>query len=86
MPVATGPAPGRPTNAATAAGWVKQARTPANSALAKIERKGGARRTERTISRTIGSRLSGEIQNSRGSAAWALGGSNPEPDGASRDR
>ena len=73
--VSSGPAPGRSTKAATTGACVKQARTAAKSALPKIDRKGGARRSERMISMISGSRLSGEIQNSPASTACACAGS-----------
>src|SRR5829696_928204 len=60
-----------PTNAATTAGCVNHARTPANSAQPKIERNAGTRRSDRITSSTSGSRLTGVMLNSPASVACA---------------
>ena len=49
--------------------------TPASSAVDRIARKGGARRTEATRSTRTGRRLSGEMLNSPARTAWAWAGS-----------
>ena len=74
---AAAPWPGSSTNAATSSGCVNGARTPANSAQLKIDRNGGTRRTEKTTSRTSGSRLSRLIEYSPARVACALAESKP---------
>src|SRR5918993_743734 len=70
----TSPA-GSPTNAATTSGCVNHARMPAKRAQLKIDRKAGTRLTEKTMSNTRGSKLSGVMLNSLASVACACAGS-----------
>ena len=52
---------------------------PANNAQLKMLRNGGARRSERMMSSTIGSRFSRVILNSPASVAWAAARSKVAP-------
>jgi hypothetical protein len=69
IPVVTGLRPGSPTKAFTAAGCVKSARMPANSADPRIERNAGAFLIEKITSSRSGSRFQGVMLNAFSRAA-----------------
>src|SRR5437660_4090075 len=71
MPFSTAPCPDLPANASTTCGCVNEARAPESTAVPKMARNGGTRQSESRISRTSGSRLTGEIQKTFASASSA---------------